>query len=167
MPSLTAVGILDPLHHLNRDRATRCKAAMSGPQAHSLGSDCPHALRDEVERLIPTRAAPGIRAAIITNLGVQQSSRIAKNLVGATAAHTQETLTVRIVLVTTYSLELTSFQFDQHSAVRWMTIHGTHGPDDFRAASSHCHLRLRHRTRMILSEMDSAATGLNDHDRRR
>jgi hypothetical protein len=49
--------------------AARRKAAMSCPQAHSLGSDCLHALHDEVQRLIPTDAAPGIREAIITNLG--------------------------------------------------------------------------------------------------
>jgi hypothetical protein len=90
------------------------------------------------------RTAPGIRAAIIANLGVQQSSRIAKDLVGASAAHAKETLTVRIVLVAADGLELAVFHLDQHSAERWMTVHGTHGPDDYRVGSSHGHLRLRH-----------------------
>src|SRR5262249_18783310 len=65
-----------------------------------------------------------------------------KNLVGATAAHAKEALTVRVVLVTADGLELTVFHFDQHSAERWMAIHGTHGPDDFCFAASHGHLRL-------------------------
>src|SRR5262245_14377595 len=143
VPILAAVHIGEAAHHLNRDRATRRKAAVTCPKTHSLGSDRPHALHDEIQRLIPTCAAPGIRAAIITNLGVQQSFRIAKNLVGATPAHAKEALTVRIALVTADGLELATFHLDQHSAKRWMTIHGTHGPDDFRAASSHDHLRLR------------------------
>src|SRR5215475_4123789 len=106
MPVLAAVDIGEAVHHLNRDRATRRKAAMSCPQAHRLGSDRPHALHDEVQRLIPTHAAPGIGAAIITNLRVEQSSRIAKNLVGAAATYAKEALTVRIVLVTADGLEL-------------------------------------------------------------
>src|SRR5215510_11071358 len=109
---------------------------MSCPQAYCLGADLPHALHDEIQRLIPAHAAPGIRAAIVTNLGVEQPSRIAKNLIGAAAAHAKEALTIRVVLVTADGLELAAFHFDQHSAERWMAVHGTHGPDDFRAASS-------------------------------
>jgi hypothetical protein len=46
-------------------------------------------------------------------------------------------------------LELAACHLDQHSAERWMTIHGTHGPDDFRGC--HGHLRCRHCARVILS----------------
>src|SRR5262249_48897315 len=101
-----------------------------------------HPLHDEIQRLIPTHAAPGIRAAIITNLRVEQSSRIAKNLVGAAAAHAEETLTVRIFLVAADGLQPAAFHLDQHSAKRWMAVHGTHGPNDFRLAASHGHFRL-------------------------
>src|SRR5215813_14475017 len=125
MPILAAVHIGEAVHHLNRDRATWRKAAVSRPQAHSLGSDRPHALHDEIQRLVPTHAAPGIRATIITNLGMQQSTRIAKNLVGGAAAHAKEALTVRIVLVAADGLQPAIFNLDQHSAERWMTIHGT------------------------------------------
>src|SRR5262245_15672101 len=84
--------------------------------------------------------------------GVQHPSRIAKNLVGAAATHAEEALTVRVVLVATEGLELAAFHLAQHSAKRWMTIRGTHGPDDFWFASGHGHLRLRHPRRAILSE---------------
>ena len=157
VPSLTAVEIGEALHHLNCDRATRREGAMSCPQAHSPGSDCPDALHDEIQRLIPTDAAPSTRSAIITNFGVHQSSRVAKDLAGAAAAHAKETLTIRIVLVTADRLQLAAFHFDQHSAKRWVAIHGTHSPDDFRITSGHVHLRPRHRARVILSEMATRA----------
>src|SRR5262245_60804421 len=153
VPSLTAVDIGEALHHLNCDCATRREAAMACPQAHSAGSDFLHAPHDEIQRLIPARAAPGIRAAVITNLGVQQSFRIAKNLVGAAAAHAKKTLTVWIVPITADSVQLAAFHFDQHSAKCWMAIHGTHSPHDFSIASGHSHLRLRHCRAMILPEM--------------
>jgi len=56
------------------------------PQARSLGSDLLHAPHDEVQRLIPTHAAPRIRVSILANLGVQQSPWIAKNLACGAAA---------------------------------------------------------------------------------
>ena len=34
-----------------------------------------------------------------------------------------------------------AFDLDQHSAKRWMAVHGAHGPDDFGVASIHGHLR--------------------------
>jgi hypothetical protein len=67
---------------------------MSRPQTHSLGSSRPHPLGHVVQRLIPTHAAPGVRAAIIANLGVQQSPRVAKDLVGASAAHAKALLVI-------------------------------------------------------------------------
>src|SRR5262249_1185209 len=70
-PILAAGKIGETVDHPNRDRATWRKAAVSRPQTHGLGSDCRHALHYEVQRLVPTHAAPGIRAAIIANLGVQ------------------------------------------------------------------------------------------------
>src|SRR5215467_722252 len=39
---VAAIDIGDAVHHLNRHRATRCRATMSCPQAYSLGSDLPH-----------------------------------------------------------------------------------------------------------------------------
>jgi len=52
-------------------------------------------------------------------------------------------------------LELVVFHLDQHSAIRWMAVHGTHGPDDFRATSSNGRLRPRHCAfRVNLPEMD-------------
>src|SRR5262249_34459199 len=139
------------------DRATRRKTAMSCPQAHSLGPDCLDALRNEIQRLIPARSAPGIRAAIITNLRVEQPSWIAKDLVGATAAHAEEPLTVRIVLVTADGLELAVIHLDQHSAECWVAIHGTHGPHEFRAGHGHLHLEQRGK---ILSKLWPVGTGL-------
>src|SRR5262245_1695216 len=101
-----------------------------------------------------------IRAAIVTNLRVQQSSRIGKNLVGAAAAHAKEALTVRIVLVTADSHQLAAFYLDQHSAKRWMAVHGTHGSDNFRIANGHRPLRLGHR-----SKSDPIRDGLGCHIR--
>jgi hypothetical protein len=61
---------------------------------------------EQIQRLLPTHTAPGIRAAIIANLGVQQSTRIAENLVSAAASHAKEALTVRALLspLTVFSL---------------------------------------------------------------
>src|SRR5262249_9215000 len=65
--------------------------------------------------------------------------------VGAAAAHTEEALTVRIVLVAPDGLQPAAFHLDQHSAKCWMAIHGTHGPHDFR--SGHGYLHSGHRGR--------------------
>jgi hypothetical protein len=116
---------------------------MSRPQAHSLGSDLPHALHDEIQRLIPTDASLGIRAAIIADLGVQQSSWIAEDLACCAAAHAKEALAVRVLLVAGDSLQPAAFHLDQQSAERWMTIHGTHGPHDFRGSHGLLHLGRR------------------------
>jgi hypothetical protein len=89
-PFLAAVHIGETLHHLNGDGAARRKAAMSGPQAHSLGSDLLHASRDGIQRLISAHAAPAIWAAIITNLRVQRPAWIAKYLACGAAAHTKK-----------------------------------------------------------------------------
>src|SRR5262245_22525746 len=105
-----------------------------------------------------TQTTISVLSRIITNLGEQQSSRVAKDLAGAAAAHAKKTLTIRIVLVTADRLQLAAFHFNQHSAKRRVAIHGTHGPDDSRIASGHVHLRPRHRARVILSDMDSTAT---------
>src|SRR5215475_15442945 len=70
-PILATIHIGEAVHHLNRDCASGRKAAMTRPKADGLGPDCPHALHDEIQRLIPAHAAPVIREAIITNLGVQ------------------------------------------------------------------------------------------------
>jgi hypothetical protein len=127
------------VHHLNCDRASGRKAAVSRPQAHSLWPDLPHAARDEIQRLIPAHAAPVIRAAIITDLGIQQSVRIPEDLVRAAAAYAQEALTVGIVLVAADRLQPVAFHLDQHPAKRWMTVHGTHSPDDFGSGHGHFH----------------------------
>src|SRR5262245_13056923 len=138
------------MNFLNCDHSIRRKAAMSCPQTHSLGADCPHALHNEIQRLISSHAAPGNRG-----LGVQ-SCWIAKNLAGAAAAHAKDALTVRIG-PTTDCLELAAFHLDQHSAKRRMTIHGTHGRDDFCVAAGHGHFRFRHLG--LLSKMDEATIG--------
>jgi hypothetical protein len=72
--------------------------------------------------------------------------------VRAATAHAKETLTVRIVLVTDDGLQLAAFHLNQHSAERWMTIHGTHGSHNF-TGSGHGHLQLRAAGRKILTEM--------------
>ena len=131
---------------------------MSCPQAHGLGSDRPHTLHDEIRRLIPTRAAPGVRAVIITSFGVEQSSRIAKNLVGATAAYAKEALTVRIILVTADGFQLATLDFDQHAAKRWMAIHWTLVRMSFVSPVVIAVSASGTAARVILSEMDSAAT---------
>ena len=82
---------------------------MSCPQAHSSLWPLPHASRDEIQRHIPAHTAPGICAAILANLGAQQSSRIAKNLVGAAAAHAKKAMTVRIVLFTAAQVAVPRF----------------------------------------------------------
>ena len=149
MQGLAAVQIGEAVHHLNCDGAARRKAAMSRPKAYGLGSNCPHALHDEIQRLITTCAAPVVRAAIFTNLGVQQSPGLAENLVGAAATHAKEALTVGILLVTADGLELAAFNLDQHSA----KIHGTHGPDNFCVVRGHGHLPAHAASGAILSEM--------------
>jgi len=68
----------------------------------------------------------------------------------------------QIVLVATDGLQPAAFHLGQHSALCWMAIHGTHGPDDFR--SGHGHLQLRQPWE-ILSEIGSAGTGPGYHVR--
>jgi hypothetical protein len=62
---------------------------VSRPPTYCLWTDLPQTPHD-VQRLIPAHAAPGVRVAIITNLGAQQSPRIAKDLACGAAAHTKK-----------------------------------------------------------------------------
>src|SRR5262249_32018071 len=103
----------------------------------ALRAGCPHPLCHEIERFIPTCAAPNVRTAIIANLRIHQALRISENLAGAAAAYAQEAPTVRILAIAANRLEGVAFDLCQHSAICRMKLHGTHGADNPGSRGSH------------------------------
>jgi hypothetical protein len=80
------------------------------------------------------------RAAIVTDLGDNSRPGLPKISLVARPCTQRKPCLSGLSLSPPDGLQLAAFHLDQHSAKCWMAVHGTHGPDDLRAASSHSHL---------------------------
>ena len=100
---------------------------MPRPDADPLAAQRPHALGDQIERLVPRRLAEGV-VATRADEGMEQARRIADDLVGSLAAYAQEPLAVRVVGVAPHPEHAAVLDVDQHAAQRGMTVHRTHRP---------------------------------------
>ena len=103
--------------------------SVAGPQADGLAPRRLHARRDQVERLVPRGAAPGVVGAMRSDEGRQQALRIADDLARRVAAHAEKAAAVRVVGIAPHADEPPILHVDEHAAQRGVAVHRTHRAD--------------------------------------